>query len=95
MAVVSKGSDQADFLFEFGHFIILWNHVELAARDILVWLAGGNITATILSQQTGNASLTDAMRGSSPWKPEAKEHLLHSISQREGKIYPSRKSSQI
>lgn len=77
MAVVPKGSDQAEFLFAFGHFIILWNHVELVARDILVWLTGGNVAAQILSQQTGNASLTDSIRVSSAWHPDAAAHLVH------------------
>jgi hypothetical protein len=64
-------------MFSFGHFIVNWNHVEIAARDILGVLTGGNAAARIVTYQMGNASLTDALRVSSAWHPEAQEHLTH------------------
>lgn len=79
MSVVPKDFDKAEFLFHFGQFIIVWNHLEIAARDVLSWLTGKSVTAQILSYQIGNASLTDAVRISADWHPTAKQHMLHFV----------------
>ena len=77
MTINSRKAENMEFMFSFGQFIVVWNHIELAARSILSWLAGDNTAAKILAYQIGNTSLTDAVRISSDWHPEAKEHLVH------------------
>lgn len=77
MSVISRRDNTIEFMFVFGNFIVVWNHVEIAARNILVRLTGGNLAATVISYQVGNVSLTDAMRVSSDWHPEIKDHLIH------------------